>query len=251
MTWRSPAAGAPAPRRSDLEILSRLHAPEPRPADSSRGEAYGLLVSLYRAASPALSPTRPTDDRNVPAPARACAATEHPAQRRAPVDPSWQAVAVTGQVIATQTVPWIPVPHQLEIVLARELPPVEQITTVFVFVVDGPGRTLLTYVEREGRGWDLPGGHVEAAEAPAEAAIRELAEETGLVLKADQLSVFAWNRIELTDPVPADHPYASLTFMVMYGVRLRSRACPRGRYPRSECTRAEWLTREEVEEALF
>ena len=33
----------------------RLHAPEPRP-DSSRGEAYGLLVSLYRADIPALSP---------------------------------------------------------------------------------------------------------------------------------------------------------------------------------------------------
>ncbi|MFC7646244.1 NUDIX hydrolase [Streptosporangium lutulentum] len=110
---------------------------------------------------------------------------------------------MTDQVIAVQTVPWIPVPHRLEIVLTRDLPPVDQITTAFVFVVDDLGRTLLTYVDRKGRGWDLPGGHVEAEESPVEAAIRELAEETGLVLEADRLSVLAWHRIRLTAPVPA------------------------------------------------
>ena len=52
-----------------------------------------------------------------------------------------------------------------------------------VTAVDGDGHRWLLLVERrDGNGWALPGGHVDLGEDPADAAIRELAEETGVVL---------------------------------------------------------------------
>jgi 8-oxo-dGTP pyrophosphatase MutT (NUDIX family) len=50
--------------------------------------------------------------------------------------------------------------------------------TVAVFVVDGD-RVLLHYHAKLGR-WLPPGGHIEPNELPDEAAVREVAEETGL-----------------------------------------------------------------------
>ncbi|MFF3864171.1 NUDIX domain-containing protein [Micromonospora sp. NPDC001898] len=42
----------------------------------------------------------------------------------------------------------------------------------------------IVMVERgDGHGWALPGGHVDPGETPADAAVRELAEETGLILR--------------------------------------------------------------------
>jgi 8-oxo-dGTP pyrophosphatase MutT (NUDIX family) len=53
--------------------------------------------------------------------------------------------------------------------------------TVAVFVVED-GRVLLHFHRRLGR-WLPPGGHVEADELPDDAAIREVQEETGLVVR--------------------------------------------------------------------
>ena len=50
--------------------------------------------------------------------------------------------------------------------------------------LDG-SRWLLLIERRDGHGWALPGGHVDPGEEPADAAFRELAEETGLI---EQLS---------------------------------------------------------------
>ncbi|MDR8407373.1 NUDIX hydrolase [Nonomuraea sp. 3-1Str] len=151
------------------------------------------------------------------------------------------------RVLATITVPWIPAPHRLEVALTRSLPPVEQTTSAFAFVLDGAGRTLLTRVGREGRGWDIPGGHLDPGEQAAEAASRELAEETGLALPPERLSVFAWQRIELTGPPPAGYRYAPLTYMVMFEARLAEPGPPTAPPPGSESTGAEWLAPEEVE----
>lgn len=52
-------------------------------------------------------------------------------------------------------------------------------------VEDHRGRLLLVRRERDpyAGDWDLPGGHCEFAEHPADAAVREVAEETGLRIR--------------------------------------------------------------------
>jgi 8-oxo-dGTP diphosphatase len=49
------------------------------------------------------------------------------------------------------------------------------VTTVKVYAIED-GQLLLTKV---GRGWDLPGGHIEKGETPEDALVREIQEEAG------------------------------------------------------------------------
>ena len=72
---------------------------------------------------------------------------------------------------------------------ADQLPATPQVCVGAIVVEDG--RLLLI---RRGRGpaqgeWSVPGGRVEAGELLAEAVVRELAEETGLVGDRDELPV--------------------------------------------------------------
>lgn len=54
------------------------------------------------------------------------------------------------------------------------------VTAVKVYVFQD-NQLLLTNIAN--RGWDLPGGHIEAGETPERALIRELKEETGATVK--------------------------------------------------------------------
>lgn len=59
-------------------------------------------------------------------------------------------------------------------------PPNLPVSAVKIYVFQGDN-LLLTKIT--GRGWDLPGGHIEAGETPEEAIVRELQEETGASIK--------------------------------------------------------------------
>jgi 8-oxo-dGTP diphosphatase len=56
----------------------------------------------------------------------------------------------------------------------------------------------LLFVHHRRRGWELPGGKVDAGESAAEAAVREVAEESGLTLDEDALIPLAQYVIEET-----------------------------------------------------
>src|SRR5205823_10938256 len=68
-------------------------------------------------------------------------------------------------------------------------PAEQRIRCVGAVVFDDAGRLLLVRRAREpGRGrWSVPGGRVETGETDAQAVIREVAEETGLVVEIVQL----------------------------------------------------------------
>jgi 8-oxo-dGTP pyrophosphatase MutT (NUDIX family) len=61
-----------------------------------------------------------------------------------------------------------------------------QLPSVSVGVRDGQGRVLLAR-HAEGDRWLLPGGAVEPGETPADAAVREAWEETGLLVRLTRL----------------------------------------------------------------
>lgn len=81
-------------------------------------------------------------------------------------------------------------------------------------------------------GWFLPGGHVEPGERPAEAAVRELREETGIELAPGDLA--------LADVMTYEHDGATAHGLI-YNAR-----CPEGAEPalNGEHSFARWMTAE-------
>lgn len=155
-------------------------------------------------------------------------------------------------VIASPTVPWIPVAHSLDLVLGRGdgdgegHPRGYQVTHAFVLAFDSAGRTLLTRVDRPGRGWDVPGGHAEDGESARHTAARELAEETGLVIDPADLTPIGGQRITLRADPPPDYGYPARAYMAFYAHRLDTPGPATHPAPDSECAEAAWLNAPDV-----
>ncbi|WP_020554043.1 DUF6332 family protein [Embleya scabrispora] len=153
---------------------------------------------------------------------------------------------MVSTVLASLTVPWIPTAHRMDVLRCADLPEDYTVTTAFVLALDGLGRTLLTRVDRPGRGWEVPGGHLDPGETPAGAAARELAEEAGLRMPPERLTLLGGQRITLLDPPPADYRYPTRAFQAFYSVRLPDPGAPTRPDPASECDAAEWVEPAEV-----
>lgn len=69
-------------------------------------------------------------------------------------------------------------------------------------------RWLLMIERRDGHGWALPGGYIEAGESPERAAIRELCEETGLDMR-QQPGIFTDRNLHRYAPRLVPDPRAS------------------------------------------
>jgi 8-oxo-dGTP pyrophosphatase MutT (NUDIX family) len=82
--------------------------------------------------------------------------------------------------------------------LPRDLPVVER-DVVRLVVLDVDERVLLIRIDEPfdptpGRAWELPGGGIDAGEALADAAVRELREETGIVARPGDVGRPTWRR---------------------------------------------------------
>lgn len=82
--------------------------------------------------------------------------------------------------------------------LPDDLPVVER-DVVRVVVQDADGAVLLLYARdltdpELGTWWELPGGGLDDGETYAQAAVRELAEETGIVVRATDVGPPTWRR---------------------------------------------------------
>lgn len=152
------------------------------------------------------------------------------------------------ETIAVGTAPWIPARHRMELLRSSEQPqPSELTTAAFVLVFDPSGLILLTRVNLPGRGWDVPGGHIDPGEDAEDAALREVEEETGLVLERRALRLVGCQRFTLLEAPPADYPYPRpLSYTLMFTARTAQAVPPVQPLPGSECGPAEWCTMDEV-----
>src|SRR4051812_6084843 len=99
-------------------------------------------------------------------------------------------------------VPLVAIPNEITLALSAELPPAELITCVFALAFAGE-RLLMTCLRD--RGWDIPGGHVEAGEAMLDALRREVREETGVMLSG--AAPLGFQRVRLLGAKPPEYRY--------------------------------------------
>lgn len=115
-----------------------------------------------------------------------------------------------------KNIEWLPIPNELQSVITNELPPPELITSAFVLAFKG--REMIV-TNLNDRGWDVPGGHIEAGETPVQAVKRELYEETGAFIEEPEL--LGYMMINLHGERPRNYKYPFPTsYMVFYCAKI-------------------------------
>lgn len=103
--------------------------------------------------------------------------------------------------------PWISGESEHKTYISETLPPDEQCTAAFAVVVKD--RELLFTDLREGerqeRMLDIPGGHRDSLESPADATVRETYEETGVRVKV--IKPVGYKQTTIFSEKPEGYPY--------------------------------------------
>ncbi len=115
-------------------------------------------------------------------------------------------------------VSWLPLPNRVKWVAGLDAP-IALLTTSAYAVIIQDGKVLLS--RHRTRGWDLPGGHIEAGETPDVAAQREVFEETAAKIGA--LKLLGHQRIELLGAKPDGYRYPHPTsYQLFYTAKVES-----------------------------
>ncbi len=142
-------------------------------------------------------------------------------------------------LLRLESVAWLPVPNVVESVQGPHPLEPQRLTSAVVFVHNDRGELLLTRVTS--RGWDVPGGHLEPGESPGQAALRELAEETGLLLPPAALTAAGYVRVHVTGAHQPGYryPYPHSYMAAWSAFTRQTRVQPQ---PASECVQTAWFS---------
>lgn len=150
----------------------------------------------------------------------------------------------------------LPLPNETRLVLSDQMPDQKLITCSFVLAFK-EGKLLLTNLNE--RGWDIPGGHIEFGESPAEAMKREVYEETGALISTAELIGFEMIRLHSAKPEGHKYPFPD-SYMVFYCAEVielmdfqgNTESSGRGLFTKDEAVLIPWVQEhiELYEEAL-
>lgn len=112
----------------------------------------------------------------------------------------------------------LPKPNEYHLIRDDVEPPAALTTSAFILAFQGD-RLLMTRLAA--RGWDIPGGHVDAGETPEETARRELYEETGATVGI--VRVLGYDKFIVHAPAPEGYRYPHpVSYQLFYWGRIMS-----------------------------
>jgi 8-oxo-dGTP pyrophosphatase MutT (NUDIX family) len=128
----------------------------------------------------------------------------------------------------------------VELVRSDDLAPESEVFAAMVVLQDADGRYAVVFSPRRGE-WGPPGGARELGETVLECVLREVREETGLVLSSEDLVPWGQERFEPQSPGrwPADGGV-----MQLYRARIRS-AAPELTATEDDAVDPQWVSGEE------
>ncbi len=127
--------------------------------------------------------------------------------------PESERISMQSKLLETYTnVKWLPENSTFELWQSNELPELNQTKSAFIMAFKNEDIILANVY---GRGWDIPGGHIENSETPEEAIHRELFEETGASLLCSSLMGYAKITINSEKPTGYNYPFP-ISYMPIY-----------------------------------
>lgn len=144
--------------------------------------------------------------------------------------PSAHVLATTSDVF------WARPPNTLTLHASPDVP--RPVTAASAFLHYG-GMVVLVNVAS--RGWDIPGGRLEAGESPQQALAREVLEEAGVALGAHRCEPAGYTHLHSHGAPAPNSPYPHPdSYQMFYTVELTSRTSLRTQVPR-EIVDVRWV----------